>query len=56
MLATSATILEMVIFNDKEKVQGVKYVFQGLVDGFKGKMGKTVIPPAEENPNSACNL
>lgn len=55
MLATSATILEIVIFNDKQKVQGIKYIFQGLIDGFKGKLGKTVIPKAEQNKNNTCN-
>ncbi|CAD6490826.1 MAG: Glycosyl transferase family 2 [Candidatus Argoarchaeum ethanivorans] len=56
MLATSVTILEIVIYNDKQKVQGIKYIFQGLIDGFKGKIGKTVIPPNEQNQNNTCNL
>ncbi len=55
MLATLATILEIILFNDEEKVQRVKYIFQGLGDGFKGKMGKTVTP-AGENPSNTGNL
>lgn len=50
MLATMATILGIILFNDGDKVKRVKYILLGLRDGFKGKMGKTVLPPRED-PN-----
>ncbi len=52
MLATVATILGIMLFNDKEKSQRVKYIFRGLVDGFKGKMGKIVTPAGEDSNNT----
>jgi len=55
ILATFATIFGAIIFNDKEKIQIIKYIFKGFIDGLKGKMGKTVIPPVGENPNNPNN-
>ena len=54
MLATVATILGMILFNDVEKAQRVKYIIRGLGDGFKGKMGRRVTA-AGDSPNNTAN-
>lgn len=37
-------IAGMILFNDKDKRKRVKYIVLGLRDGFKGKLGRVIIP------------
>ncbi len=46
LLSTALLILEIILIDDY-KVERVRYIFKGLVDGFKGRLGKTVLPPGE---------
>lgn len=51
MLTAVAVIAGVIFFNDEEKVNRIKYIFQGFIDGFRGKLGKTVLPPREIQNN-----
>ena len=37
-------IMGMLLFNEKDKVKRIRYIILGLKDGFKGRLGKTVMP------------
>ena len=43
ILSSLVDIFHIVIFDD-EKIQRINYITYGLLDGFKGVTGKTVIP------------
>lgn len=49
LLATVASIFEIMLFNDEEKIRRIKYMLRGLRDGFEGKLGKTINPSVESS-------
>jgi GT2 family glycosyltransferase len=55
MLAITAKLFETMIFDDADKILRVKYIFLGIQDGLKKKLGKTIIPVGE-NPDNTCVL